>query len=62
MGKAFKIVFYDVVETDDEITVIRDLKTKKVAQVRTDWLAIKEGTARAVSNTKQVRIDALNWK
>ena len=61
MGKAFELTVYDVVETDDELTTIKYRKNGKTAQVRTDWLVIENGTAVAVSQTKQIRIDGLNW-
>ena len=61
MGKAVEQVWYEVVREDGGWTVVRR-GDGRTAEVITGWLTVKDGMARAVSQTKQLRIDGLEWK
>lgn len=61
MGKAFELDVYEVVHADVDWVVVRRADGK-TARAPAGWLAVKGGKAQAVSQTKQVRIDGLDWE
>jgi hypothetical protein len=61
MGKAIELIEYDVVFVHNGWTNIRR-DDDKIAKCPTHWLVVKNGKAKAVSQTKQIRIDGLEWK
>ena len=61
MGQAMGLDVYEVVSTDGRWSVIRRADGK-TAKVPAGWLDAEGGTARAVSQTKQVRIEGEIWE